>query len=229
MPATIVTEIGIDPGKSGGIAWRTQTGEVFGVTMPDTTEKLLAILQALRVSVPTEGYRTPAYLEKVGGFIKRDDNVGRGGEQPGSAMFVFGEGYGIIKGILAALDFDVFPVRPQQWQPYFQLGTAGEHGRNWKNVLKQKAIELYPTLKITLKNADAVLILSYAVRNSPTLSATPRENNSALFGDAPGSVRRERHGDGKNVRISARRQRAEAARRRYMPAGGYPDVGESPQ
>ena len=46
------------------------------------------------------------------------------------------------------------------------LGKKKDHGKDWKNHLKAKALELYPNLDVTLVNADALLILDAARRGA---------------------------------------------------------------
>ena len=97
-------------------------------------------------------------LEEVNGFV--------GKAQPGSAMFKFGEGYGFLKGVVQALGIRLVLVRPQVWQKAFGLGTASRCASKseWKNKLKAEAQRRFPELNVTLKTADALLILDWALR-----------------------------------------------------------------
>jgi len=146
--------LAIDPGKSGGFA-------VLGLdlltvkAMPDTEGDVVDYLRGIYAMNPG----LVCYLEKVGGFA--------GAGQPGSAMFVFGRGVGILVGALLALGIPIkAEVRPQDWINFHQLGKKATYGTKsaWKNHLKSKAQQLYPMVDgITLKTADAILILAYAV------------------------------------------------------------------
>jgi hypothetical protein len=42
------------------------------------------------------------------------------------------------------------------------LGVSDGNKTIWKNKLKTRAQQLYPGIKVTLANADALLILRYA-------------------------------------------------------------------
>jgi hypothetical protein len=97
-----------------------------------------------------------AYLEQVGGMI--------GGRNPAAPMmFNFGCNYGYVKGVCAALHLPVRLVRPAEWQKAAGVGIKGKMSDNlWKNKLKAEAQRRYPGLKITLKTADALLILDWA-------------------------------------------------------------------
>lgn len=142
--------IAIDPGQSGGIAWRDTEGNILTLPMPQTEGDVLEALRDI-------GFiNAVAYVEEVGGFC----GVG----QPGSAMFKFGRGFGFILGVLQSSFVRVELVKPQRWQKHFGLGTTKEAGGKtaWKNKLKAKAQQLFPDQTVTLKTADALLLLEYA-------------------------------------------------------------------
>ena len=167
--------IAIDPGASGAISVKHSDGTVMAHKMPDSPRGICDLLEPIKVT-PDE---VVAYIEEVGGYIG-------GAGAPGSAMFNFGEGYGVIKGILTALRIPFHLVRPQKWQKELGLGTKEKaraerlcgqvttaelkrvanlnagYKRDWKNKLKARAEREYPHLKVTLANCDALLILSYA-------------------------------------------------------------------
>jgi hypothetical protein len=150
------TIIAIDPGLSGGVAV-----SVFGVAgcrpMPATEGDLLALLRGIRAASDKSGVETVCVLEAVSGYA--------GTAQPGSAMFRFGDHFGFIKGVIQALGMPLVMVRPQVWQKGFGLGTASACASKaiWKNKLKAEAQRRFPHLTVTLKTADALLILEYAL------------------------------------------------------------------
>jgi hypothetical protein len=80
-------------------------------------------------------------------------------------MFKFGMGYGVIRGALIALGWRIIEVTPQAWQKHFSLGTKASCASpgEWKNKLKAEAQRRFPDQDVTLKTADALLILDYAV------------------------------------------------------------------
>jgi len=138
--------IAIDPGASGGIAW-TDGVETHCTAMPDTLGDLVSQLRILSAA----GYQR-CYLEQVVGFIP---GGGAG------AMFKFGQSFGQIQGVLQAMSFSVVEVRPAKWQKALSCGEKKAHGKGWKNHLKGIAQGLYPHCDVTLKTADALLILQY--------------------------------------------------------------------
>lgn len=145
--------LAIDPGSSGGFAWTEGQYIVETCKMPATEGDVLDKLRELRSTHPD----WTAYVE---------DQVGCFGGQgaTGASMFKFGRGFGFLLGSLQALGFRVELVRPMKWQKRFALGTkAGAGGTTpWKNKLKQRAQQLYPTLTVTLNTADALLLLEYS-------------------------------------------------------------------
>lgn len=141
--------IAIDPGKNGGIAvYSTTKKEILLVTkMPATPLELLDLFAKY-------GSDAVCYLEKVGGM------PGNGG----SAMFNFGRGFGQIEMALLCCEIPTVEVTPQKWQKELQLGTKGtKTNTEWKNKLKTRAQQLFPSIRITLAVADALLILQYGI------------------------------------------------------------------
>jgi len=141
--------IGIDPGVSGGIGfvWTGFETTRYVHKMPNTDRDFCDLL-----AKECEGQAAKAYLEKVGGFIA-------GKPRPGSSMFKFGQSYGFIRGVLAGLKIPYEEVTPNTWMKAMQCQTGGD-----KRISKQKAQQLFPTLKITNQTADAILIAEYGFR-----------------------------------------------------------------
>lgn len=150
--------LAIDPGALGGLAWIDSCGQPQCCPMPETDGDVIDKLREIRAN----GCQA-AFIEEVGGYC----GVG----QPGSSMFKFGKGVGLITGALMTLGYRVELVKPQKWQKYFSLGTVKSNGGKtpWKNRLKGHAQRLFPDLEVTLKTADALLILDYArtLNNQP--------------------------------------------------------------
>jgi hypothetical protein len=145
--------IGIDVGASGGIA-------ILGDGAVRTEDKLqeseiVDTLDSLCTVANMEGWELVAYIEEVGGFI--------GKAQPGSAMFKFGRNFGFWLGVLASCRIKTVLVKPQVWQKGLS-GLQGIKGTERKKALKEHACRLYPDLKVTLANCDALLIAEYGAR-----------------------------------------------------------------
>lgn len=143
--------IAIDPGKSGGIAWKLAYG-IRAIKMPNTEPDICSKLKEIyyHLDKPT------CIVEEVGGYIGRP--------QPGSAMFVFGRNFGFLLGTLTCLGARIVMVRPQKWQGFLGLGKSEGNKTKWKNKLKSKAQNLFPNLDVTLSTADALLLLEYGLK-----------------------------------------------------------------
>ena len=75
-------------------------------------------------------------------------------------MFVFGQGYGQLEGFLIALGYQIIRVRPQAWQRALSLLTSKTETKSQhKRRMRGAALDLFPQLKPTLDQADALLIL----------------------------------------------------------------------
>lgn len=152
-------KIAIDPGASGGIVQQLD-GEVGVLTfpMPATHKEIVdacapryACLEHLAVSTPV------AYLEQLVKYTGRN--------MPSSSMAVYASNWGVIMGALLVHKYRIIEVPPKKWQSALGLGTTkGLSKTEWKNKLKNMAEKLYPNITVTLKTADALLILEAANR-----------------------------------------------------------------
>ncbi len=147
-----MTIIAIDPGKSGGIAYALDGREIHSRSMPDTPGDILDFLRTVKA---IHGPEIECYME---GCIKY-----AGKAQSGSSSIVYGRNYGFLEGVIQALGIRLHSVSPQKWIKALGLGTRGQStNTQWKNKLKAEAQRLFPSEKVTLKTADALLILEYA-------------------------------------------------------------------
>lgn len=151
--------IAIDPGASGAIAWRDGKGVRHVTNMPDTPRGILEQIRGIEDEVDDDGIIRPlsdyeCYLEDVG--------KGMPG-QSSSATASFARHNGHLEMALIAEGIRIIKVLPQKWEKTLGIGKSSDcpTKADWKRKLKQKAEELYPQFKVTLKNADALLILEY--------------------------------------------------------------------
>jgi crossover junction endodeoxyribonuclease RuvC len=135
--------ITIDPGKSGAVAI-SYNGKVYAENCPDNEAEMTEILSdAIR-----ESKDCFCLIEKVGAM-------------PGNgsvSMFSFGRNYGAWLGILSALQIPYQTVTPQKWQK--AVGCMPKDKKARKNRIKAYSAALYPHVKVTLANADALAMLS---------------------------------------------------------------------
>lgn len=151
--------IAIDPGAKGAIASYSTVFQGDDGQPAWTVEKLSETPQDrfqqlggyARGAIQLETPRV-AVLEDVGGYV--------GIPQPGSRMFTFGRNYGQLEGFLISLSYQIIRVRPAAWQKILGLKTrTGESKPDHKRRMRGKALDLFPQLKPTLDQADALLIL----------------------------------------------------------------------
>jgi len=155
-----MTIIGIDPGKSGGIAWHDGTVMQVAKT-PETLPDLWELIRHISMGGDTSNpFRAPchAFIE----FVHSSPQMGV------VSAFSFGNGYGHLEMALVCAEIPFERVRPQKWQKDLQCLTKGD-----KNVSKARAQELFPHLKLTHATADACLICEYGRRISNQTNNQP--------------------------------------------------------
>tara|TARA_R100000656_G_scaffold33703_1_gene29015 strand:- start:219 stop:713 length:495 start_codon:yes stop_codon:yes gene_type:complete len=150
-----MTIIGIDPGKSGGVAiWRNGLHTI--VKCPKTTEGMADIIRTSKNSEYVDkNMRAVAYLELVHAM----PHDGR------SSLFKFGQNYGQWQGILAAYKVRTVLMSPQKWMKYWQDKLnikLPKEKQERKRSLKEMASH-YTDKRVTLYNSDAILIAMYGL------------------------------------------------------------------
>ena len=150
--------IGIDPGLSGAIA------------VLDNNK----VLKIYDMPVMAEGKKNKRQLNSaqlvniIKENIKNHDEINVVVEQvnamPGqgvTSMFNFGQTFGAIKGVCAALSLPIFFIRPSKWKKYFELINSS------KDSSRTKVIEMYPSIanqlskKKDVNKSDAILIARF--------------------------------------------------------------------
>ena len=117
--------LGVDPGKTGALAWHSGAGGLVVHDMPDLTGAALAA--CLADLILEDGRPAEAWVEKVGAMPK----------QGVASTWKFAEGYGVILGVLGVLQVPVRLVTPAAWKKAAGLGKD-------KNASRQRAVELWP-------------------------------------------------------------------------------------
>ena len=152
--------IGIDPGKSGGIAVITDE-KVKLYPCPKTVKDMAFLIGECLTNF--SAYKTRVFLEKVWAF----PTDGRTGS------FSFGENYGQWQGILLAHELDPVLVTPKTWQSHFEI-KKGLPKPIRKKLLKKLANDRCPDTKgITLKTCDALLIGIYGLETHLSYENSP--------------------------------------------------------
>jgi hypothetical protein len=140
--------IGCDPGVNGGLACLAGD-QAWAVPMPAD------VAGAWSWFAGWKDAEAVALIEQVGGFVSKDQ--GRAGM--GSSMFSFGRSVGALEMALTAAGIRWNSINPKTWQRMVGLKKEqAEIGTIWKGRLRDKAAALFPSVKLTLKVSDALLI-----------------------------------------------------------------------
>ncbi len=150
--------IGIDPGLSGAIAIleNNKVLHIFDIpVMSEGKKNKRQLNSALLVSLLRDNITND---EEVAVVVEQVNAMPGQGV---TSMFNFGQTFGAIKGICAALDLPIFFVRPSKWKKHFELINSS------KDSSRTKAIEMYPKLskqlakKKDVNKSDAILIARF--------------------------------------------------------------------
>ena len=163
---------GIDPGISGAICVlkRGEEGRVIEVyempTMIDGKKNKRQVNGAevtniFKKELINENNRIESSenYEKIAKVVVEHVTAMPG--QGVTSMFNFGQSFGVIKGICAALKLPIYFVRPTKWKKHFNLIKTN------KDASRTKVIETYPNISSKLSRkkdsnkADAILIARY--------------------------------------------------------------------
>ena len=150
--------IGIDPGISGAISIieNKKILEVYDTpTMIDGKKNKKQINSAQVTNIIKERLKENKEVVVVVEHVNAMPGQGV------TSMFNFGQSFGVIKGICAALSLPIHIVRPTKWKKHFNLIKTN------KDASRTKVIEVYPEISSKLhrkkdsNRADAILIALY--------------------------------------------------------------------
>ncbi len=151
--------IGIDPGLSGAIAILENKKVLKFFDMPVMSEgkknkrqlNSAQLVNILRENINSNNEEISVVVEQVNAM------PGQGV----TSMFNFGQTFGAIKGVCAALSLPIYFVRPSKWKKHFELINSS------KDASRTKVIEMYPHLsdqlskKKDVNKSDAILIARF--------------------------------------------------------------------
>ena len=160
--------IGIDPGINGAICF-FKNGEIIDVIdMPTMAEGKKNKRQINGQQVFNEiSSRIQSYASENIKVVVEKVSAMPG--QGVTSMFNFGQSFGVIKGICAAMQLPIFFVRPAKWKKHFELINTQ------KDASRTKAIEMFPKISPILSKkkdsnkADAILIASFFENTQETV------------------------------------------------------------
>ena len=150
--------VGIDPGLSGAIAI-LENNKVLNIfdmpVMAEGKKNKRQLNSAQLVSIIKNNTKPDVEIAVV---------VEQVNAMPGqgvTSMFNFGQTFGAIKGVCAALELPIFFVRPSKWKKHFELINSS------KDSSRTKVIEMYPSFsshlakKKDVNKSDAILIARF--------------------------------------------------------------------
>ena len=152
--------IGIDPGITGSICFFEDGKIIDVVEMPNMAEGKKNKRQVNGAQIYHEIYKRIKNLEKKDIKVIIEQVAAMPG-QGVTSMFNFGQSFGVLKGICAAMQIPMYFVRPAKWKKYFNLINSE------KDASRTKAIEIFPHFSAELSRkkdsnkADAILISSF--------------------------------------------------------------------
>lgn len=144
--------LAIDPGASGGLAWRDSAGLIHAEPIP---EGMTAQVDRLRALAAELGGVT-AVVERVGYWMP--------GDHPNSAC-AFARHCGQLEAALYALGVPFRQVPPAKWMK--ALGTWPKEKPARKRAIREEMARRHPHLTVTLATADALGLLCWAMENNP--------------------------------------------------------------
>ena len=165
---TINCVIGIDPGANGGIAIFIPGQHTKVAKMPKDITELRDFF-----AYYVENYKPIVFLEKLS--VRPDDVVVQGDKAAMGKMYRIQKlmaNFEHLKALAETTGIPYVMVHPASWQTKLKLRVRGVHEEkaDRKKRYQEHAAKLYPGVKVTLWNADALLIMHFgrwALVNEP--------------------------------------------------------------
>lgn len=165
---TINCVIGVDPGANGGIAVFLPGATPKVAKMPKDITELRDFFAYYR-----ENYKPIVFLEKLS--VRPDDVTADGGRANMGKLFRIQKmmaNFEHLKALIETAGIPYVQVHPLSWQTKLKLRVRGVHEEkaDRKRRYQEHAGQLYPGVKVTLWNADALLLMHFgrwALVNEP--------------------------------------------------------------
>lgn len=156
---TINCVIGVDPGANGGIAIFIPGTKTKVVKMPKDITDLRDFFAYYR-----ENFNPIVFLEKLS--VRPDDVTADGSRANMGKMYRIQKlmaNYEHLKALIETAGIPYVMVHPASWQTKLKLRIQGVHEEkaDRKRRYQEHAGKLYPGIKVTLWNADALLIMHF--------------------------------------------------------------------
>lgn len=150
--------LGVDPGIHGAVAVLTADGKLVEVWDMPTLEVKVGKATKTRISPELLSQELRNWQAKAA-YIEA---VSASPQMGVTSAFAFGEGFGIVKGVLSALGIPVVLVPPAKWKRDMNLNQS-------KDGSRAKAIAMWPAQAAEFKRAkddgraEACLIAQWGV------------------------------------------------------------------
>ena len=138
--------IGIDPGKSGGIACYSGKYKLIARKCPTTNFDMYLVLKSMIGDTPSNDVFV--FIEQVWAFPSDSSKT----------AFTFGVNYGAWQMLCDIEELQVSLCRPRKWQSFVDTPKKliKRDRKNWLKELAQK--EAGESFRVTLATSDAILI-----------------------------------------------------------------------
>jgi hypothetical protein len=137
----------IDPGVNGGIAWE-EDGQISCAPMPEGMTAQADLIRSLSI----QNHCWTGVIEKVGTYVPGNS---------GPAAATFARHCGNLETALYMCGISTEEVTPNKWMK--ALGTWPKDKHERKKAIQEAMARRYPHLKVTLKVADALGMLTWAM------------------------------------------------------------------
>lgn len=178
MSSESLISIGVDPGRSGGIAWLDPGRRVLSAhKMPEDSDLPRFVWEHFGKDGVRQ--RCAVVIEQIGPQpIGREEVLEAIGQAPGRPGVVLARKVwrkrwpaiqdfgrlahhaGLLVGLFGALDIPGIKMQPKDWRRVVGLEAAKRHetASKRKNRAKARAAELFPGVRLTHAIAEAVLM-----------------------------------------------------------------------
>ena len=151
--------IGVDPGSQGGLAVFIPGQNPKVIKMPKDIRELADFFAYYK-----ENYKPIVFLEKLS--VRPDDVMVQGDKAAMGKMYRIQKMLGNFEHLKAIIETAGIPyvmVHPASWQTKLKLRVRGVHEEKAerKKRYQEHAAKLYPGVKVTLWNADALLLMHF--------------------------------------------------------------------
>lgn len=162
----IDTVIGIDPGANGSIAVWSAGYNTKVIKMPKDVRDLRDFL-----AYYADNFKPIVFLEKLS--VRPDDVMVEGDKAAMGKLYRIQRmmaNYEHLKALIETAGMPYVMVHPMTWQTKLCLRIKNEDKPERKRRYREIAAKTYPNIKVSLWNADALLILHFgrwALNNEP--------------------------------------------------------------